>query len=140
MGPLELLATVAEFLDGNEVRYFVTGSMASMAYGETRTTMDVDVAVYLRYADARAMTERFVEPDWYLSPEGMRDAIEHCTQFNLIHVPSGLKVDFMTIEDRGYDGTRFQRARRLEYAPGRQAWFSAPEDVILKKLQWVMTS
>ena len=62
--------------------------------------------------------------------------MEHCSQFNLIHVPSGLKVDFMIPSDTAFNESHFRRARRLEFAPGVSACFSAPEDVILKKLEF----
>ena len=43
MGPYELLRTVVEVLERLRIPYLVTGSIASMAYGEPRLTNDSDI-------------------------------------------------------------------------------------------------
>lgn len=136
MGPTDLLLHTAEVLERIGIRYFVAGSMAAMFYGEYRSTHDVDVVVFLRFGKIPFLVEAFPPPEWYLDPLTIHDAMEHCGQFNLIHVPTALKVDFMTPEEDYYNEVRFERARRKEVAPGKSAWFAAPEDVILKKLEY----
>jgi hypothetical protein len=136
VGPRDLLLVVADVLDRAGIRYFVSGSMASMAYGEYRSTLDVDVVIYLKLGQISALLDAFEQPDYYLAVEAIHDALEHCSQFNVIHVKSGLKVDFMTPDDTYHNQLRFERARQLEVAPGRAVWFSSPEDVILKKLEY----
>jgi hypothetical protein len=44
MDPGELLARVAEVLAGNSIPFFVTGSTATIAYGEPRFTNDIDIS------------------------------------------------------------------------------------------------
>ena len=39
----DLLACVIEAFDGLQIPYLVTGSVASMAYGEPRLTNDIDI-------------------------------------------------------------------------------------------------
>lgn len=129
-----MLIHVTGVLERLEIPYFVAGSMASMLYGEYRSTQDVDIVVFLRFGKIPRLVAEFPEPDWYLDPSTIHDAMEHCGQFNLIHIPSALKVDFMTPEEDYYHEVRFSRARRHEVAPGISAMFAAPEDVILKKL------
>ena len=46
-GPAELLAHLAASLELLQIRYLVTGSMATIAYGEPRFTNDIDVVVAL---------------------------------------------------------------------------------------------
>jgi len=43
MGPYEPLPTVVEVLERLRIPYLVTGSIASMAYGEPRLTNDSDI-------------------------------------------------------------------------------------------------
>jgi hypothetical protein len=42
MGPSELLEEVADVLESMGIPYLVTGSMATIAYGEPRFTNDVE--------------------------------------------------------------------------------------------------
>ncbi len=43
MGPYELLGNIVLILERLKIPYLVTGSMASMAYGEPRLTNDIDI-------------------------------------------------------------------------------------------------
>jgi hypothetical protein len=43
MGPYELLQRVVETLERLGIPYLVTGSIATMAYGEPRLTNDIDI-------------------------------------------------------------------------------------------------
>jgi hypothetical protein len=135
-GPADMLCFVAELLARHEVPYFVTGSMAAMFYGEQRTTRDVDVVVDLSHTGARALAEACTSPHWYLSKEAMMDAMAREGMFNAIHVPSGLKLDFVVVTPVGYHMSRFARAIPREIAPGTSVRIAAAEDVILMKLRY----
>lgn len=56
--------------------------------------------------------------------------------FNIIHVPSGLKVDVIVSDCVGFDKLRLDRARRREFLPGMSAVFSSAEDVIVNKMRF----
>jgi hypothetical protein len=47
MEPSELLQRFVGVLDRLDIRYLMTGSMASIAHGEPRLTNDIDVVVAL---------------------------------------------------------------------------------------------
>jgi hypothetical protein len=136
IGPRDLLAWTAATLDKLGIQYMVVGSMASMIYGEYRSTRDVDLAVQIGQADVPHLLAAFPEDEFYLSEEAIRDAIRHHSQFNAIHSSSGLKVDFMVQADTPHADQQALRARMLEVVPGSVVRFAAPEDVILKKLQY----
>lgn len=133
---IRLLLKLADVLNRGEVRYFISGSVASMHYGEARMTRDIDVVVHLRYGDIGTLLEAFQQPEFYLERLAILDALQHDGQFNAIQVPTGMKVDFMCAEASPYNKVRFERSRRVPFAPGIDIWFSAPEDVILKKLEY----
>jgi hypothetical protein len=136
VGPRDLLIHVARFLESIGAQYFVTGSMGAMVYGEFRMTQDVDIVVDLRYGHVPDLLGRFGEPDYYVSQSAIREAMENCSQFNVIEVATGLKVDFMIPDESAFNASRFARARSVEIAPGERVRVSAPEDVILKKLEY----
>jgi hypothetical protein len=110
MDPGELLARVAEVLASNSIPYFVTGSTATIAYGEPRFTNDIDIVVRLRASDQEALVSAFDSGEFYLAPESIGRAIRRRSSFNLIHPSSGLKVYFMVADDTEFNESRFRRS------------------------------
>lgn len=136
MGPRDLMLAVAGLFNRTGARYFVTGSMGAMAYGEYRSTIDVDIVVDLRYGDAADLRSEFCEPMYYLSAEAMYDAMQRCGMFNIIHRPTSMKADLIIPGDAPFNAMRFARIRTIEFAPGASVCVSSPEDIILSKLQF----
>jgi len=134
MGPTELLARVAPELDRLGIEYFVTGSVASGAWGEFRNTEDIDIVVVLGRRDVRSIINLFPAPEFYLSEDALIDAVENLRQFNVIQPNTGLKIDFMVVDADGFQGSCLARRRQRPVAAGVSAWFSAPDDLILNKL------
>ncbi len=132
----ELLSRVTGILERLRIPYLVTGSVATIAYGEPRLTNDIDVAVRLLPTQVPALCEAFPEDEFYISREAAMDAVERHGQFNILHPASGLKVDLMVTDDSEFNQTRFGRARWLRITPDLRAAFASPEDVILKKLEY----
>ena len=130
----ELLRHIVATCDKLGLRYLVTGSIATIFYGEPRFTNDIDVVIDLSDQQVGGFLEAFPSPEFYLSEEKMRDAIESRSQFNIIHPASGLKVDVMIPAGDSFDRSRFSRGRLVHPAPDYRAVFASPEDVIIKKL------
>jgi predicted nucleotidyltransferase len=135
VGPNDFMKQVVPCLNDAGTRYFVTGSMASMNYGEVRSTVDLDIVVDLRYSDANMLTEHFALPHWYLDRKAMLNAMQDCTSFNVIDNESIYKIDFMVVDASGYNKVRFDRVRARTVG-GVPVKMSAPEDVILMKLKF----
>lgn len=131
----ELLRRVTGILERLGIRYFVTGSMATIFFGEPRFTNDIDVVVDLPAGRIAELCAAFPSPDFYLSEETVRRAVARRGQFNIIHPSSGLKVDVMVPADTPFNRGRFLRARRVRPLPDLDAVFSSAEDVILKKME-----
>ena len=58
MGPYELLQKVITAFEELNIRYIVTGSVASMAYGEPRLTNDIDIVADIKLEQI-AFLERY---------------------------------------------------------------------------------
>lgn len=130
----ELLRRLVVALEQVGVRYLITGSTATIFYGEPRFTNDIDVVVQLDERDLGRFVAAFPGDEFYLSEEAAQRALATGGQFNVIHPRSGLKVDVIVATMTPFDRSRFERGRRLNPAPDYEAVFAAPEDVILKKL------
>lgn len=132
----ELLRHLVSTLELLGLRYFVTGSVATIYYAEPRFTHDIDVVVDLTPDAIQALSQAFPLPEYYVSEDAIREAINHHGQFNIYHPASGLKIDVLIPAENEFNESRFRRRRRLQPAPALDAWFSAPEDAILKKLEY----
>lgn len=131
----ELLQYIVGTLERLGFRYFVTGSMATIFFGEPRFTNDIDIVVDLPASRIAELCAAFPSPEFYLSEETVRRAVSHRGQFNIIHPSSGLKADVMVPSDSPFNRSRFTRTRTVKPSPDFEAVFSSPEDVILKKME-----
>lgn len=138
MQPLELFAVFTQPLERLGVPYFVTGSVASLVYGEPRMTHDVDLVVTLTDADARRLATAFPDEDFYCPPvEVMRVELRRATHghFNLIHHATGFKADVYLTGQNALHAWAFDHRRRA--GEGAAAfWVAPPEYVIVRKLEY----
>jgi len=132
----DLLERLVAVLERLQIPYLITGSVAAMAYGEPRLTNDIDVVVDLDEAHAAPFAAQFPPDEYYLSDEAIRDALIRKGQFNIIHPASGLKIDVIIQKGTPFEQSRFKRARLIHPADSYEARFAAPEDVILKKMEY----
>lgn len=130
----ELLRWIVGALEETGIPYLVTGSTATIFYGEPRFTADIDVVVELTAEGVPALLARFPAEEFYADEESTRRAVTRRGQFNIIHPASGLKVDVIVASGDDFDRSRFARARRVHPDASYSAAFASPEDVILRKL------
>ena len=132
--PHELMQRMSTFFESQGIAYRVVGSMASMAYGEPRLTIDIDMVADLNIHHVPSLCAEFCAPEYYVSETAVRHAINRRTQFNIIHPASGLKVDIFVPKDSEFTRSEAARAQRLRSEGEYDAWFGSPEDVLLNKL------
>jgi hypothetical protein len=132
----DLLRHVCKILEDLQLPYLVSGSQATIAFGEPRFTNDIDIVVALTPERLDQFVVCFPEEEFYLSRAAASDAIVHRSMFNIIHPTSGLKIDIIIPGASDYEQSRFDRGRKVQIAPDFAATFAAPEDVIIKKLQF----
>jgi hypothetical protein len=135
--PSDLLRRVADTLGILGVRYAVVGSMASTLYGDLRITNDIDVVIDLPLEKVQAFCAEFPDPEFYLSRPAVESAVRKRFQFNIIHPSSGLKVDCFIVGSEAFDQQQLTRAVATPREGGAYVVrFAAPEDVIIKKLEY----
>jgi len=133
---IELLKKIIEAFERFHVPYLVTGSVASMAYGEPRFTNDIDIVAAIQEDHIQGLLVEFPPAEFYINEDSIREAIRDRGQFNIIHPGSGLKVDVMIKKDAPFDNSRFKRVQRIHPSENYQANFASPEDVIIKKMEF----
>jgi hypothetical protein len=121
-----------------EARYMVTGSVASIAYGEPRLTHDIDIVVELDRIQAGRLALSFPAPDFYCPPidiirlELARECGGH---FNIIHQGTGFKADIYPLGQDPWSAWGLSRSRRF-LLEGIPMILAPPEYVITRKLEY----
>jgi hypothetical protein len=129
----ELLRRLAQTLERLDIPYLITGSVATIYWGEPRLTRDVDVVVQIALRDVERLVAAFPAPEFYMSDEAAVQAVRRRGQFNVIQPATGLKIDVMVAVMDDFDRSRFARLHRVDLG-GFEANIAAPDDAILKKL------
>lgn len=120
------------------VRYMVSGSVASIAYGEARLTHDVDIVVEILREHIDRLTAAFPQTEFYLPPpEVLRVEVGRTQRghFNIIHHETGFSADIYPCGHDTLSAWGLQRARKIP-VEGTDVWFAPAEYVILRKLEF----
>ena len=139
MQPLELLTAFVAPLENSKIPYFVTGSIASIFYGEPRLTHDIDIVIHLSPMDIHKLSSFFPLEQYYLPPEEViqieirRRPFGH---FNLIHHDSGLKADIYPDAEDPFHAWAFQNRKRVDLGKNVELWLAPPEYLITRKLEY----
>lgn len=135
---LGVLKIVVERLDSAGIRYMITGSIAANFYATPRMTRDIDIVINVEENDTDRLVVLFSK-DFYIDSEMIRSAIRNRRMFNIIHNEGVVKVDFIIRKNIEYRKIEFER-RRLTVFEGLEIYVTAPEDLILSKLEWAKDS
>ncbi len=133
----QALRILTRALERLQIPYLIGGSVASSALGVLRATMDVDLLVRLP-SDAVGQLVETLGSDWYADPDAMRDALKRDRPFNVIHKPTGEKIDFFPSVSEFHE-EELKRASVKELNLGEEVLrlpVASVEDMILAKLQW----
>jgi len=134
----DLIELFVRPLNSEGIRYLVSGSVASMLYGEPRVTHDVDLVVFLRLEQISRLPQIYPSPEFYVPPpEVIADELarEQHGQFNIIHTGSGMKADFFTANQDELHAWAFRNIRQYSIG-GQTIRLAPPEYVIIRKLEY----
>ncbi len=131
---LDILLSVTQRLNQAGISYMLGGAMALGFYTSPRMTRDIDIVVELRPEDGLRLHALFTD-GWYADSSAIADAIRTRRMFNVIHLKSMIKVDFIVRKLEAFDDSAFQR-RNLMSLEGQPISVVSVEDLILSKLRW----
>jgi len=125
-------------LNKGKLSYMVTGSTASIIYGEPRMTHDIDLVLELDVANVQNFINLFPPEEFYCPPQEVIEteiARETRGHFNVIHHETGFKADlYPTGQDELH---KWAMAKRKKVKIGQSDIFIAPpEYVIIRKLEY----
>jgi hypothetical protein len=131
----DLLIRIVAKLDAAGIPHMVAGSFASTYYGVPRATHDVDIVI----DPTRASLERFIHDlppaDYSADMDAALDALRRRSQFNVLDMETGWKVDFIVRKQRPFSLEEFSRRQPAELS-GARVQVASAEDSIVAKLEW----
>lgn len=137
LGPIEVLKDVVTRLETEGIPYFLVGSLAAMYYGRPRFTRDIDLVLQIHPSKVSKFEEIFPIEFYYCPPrEVIQDEVVRRGSFNLIHQTSGIKIDIVVLKDTEYSRSEMSRRTKIEILPQFEVYIAAPENIILKKLDF----
>ena len=138
MQELNLFKIYTDILNENKFRYFITGSVASIVYGDPRLTHDIDLVVNLEKTDIEKFFNSFPSTQFYCPPidvintELLRTSRGH---FNLIHHETGFKADIYLTGKEELQLWAMKNCKEIEFE-NSIIFIAPPEYVIVKKLEF----
>lgn len=136
--PVAVASHIADGLTQIGVSYVIGGSFASSVHGEPRSTNDVDMVADLRQTDVDSFIDA-IGPEYYVFREAVVDAVRQGGAFNVIHMPTAVKVDIFVAGADGFDHERLQRRTAIVFSRDADSvtlFVDTAEDTILRKLEW----
>ena len=136
---------IVDALEAAGVEYLLGGSVALWAWGEMRTTMDVDVVVNLPDQAIELFSAELLKRDMMVPPDIVRDIIAETRidlPINAIHPFSGYKADIYPVRPNNpLREAAFERRMVVDLGSSvGKVYVHSPEDLILFKLQYYTIS
>lgn len=135
--PSAIAMLVIDVLEELGIPYVIGGSLASIAHGEIRNTVDADIVADIQPEHVSPFVHA-LESQFHVTGLTIVDAIMYRSSFNMVHRDTALKVDVFLPKPRAFDRMQLERRGRevIVAKPERTAWVASAEDTILAKLEW----
>ncbi len=135
MTSVDLFRRIVAALNEAGIPFMLTGSFAGSWHGMTRATQDVDLVIAPDEDQLRKLVTLLPDDQYYVDPDAALDALRRSSQFNVIHLATGWKIDLIVRRDRPFSRQEFDRRETIEFM-GVQLAVATIEDVIIAKLEW----
>jgi len=129
-GLFEAAAEVGGFMSDRGWRYCLIGGLAVQRWGEPRTTLDADIALFTGWGGEEAFVDAILERFPSRVGDGREFALKH--RVCLIRAFNGKDVD-ISLGALPFEAEMMQRARIVEFAPGVRLPCCTAEDLFITK-------
>lgn len=137
--PSEIAKLLHPIFEELNIPYYITGGVAAIAYGDPRTTRDLDLVIQLNRGDIFNLASALEAAGFYCPPGAVEDIqAGRGRVLSVTHMVHVLNADIVLNADTDFDRSKMTRRRleALDEAGIEQFWIASPEDVILAKLLW----
>ena len=142
---LDFVKLVLEALQAANVEYLIGGAVAAWAWGEPRSTLDLDLVVDIPAEVVGRLSLELQNRDMLVPVEVILDALVEDRvdlPINAIHMHSGYKADLYPLRPKDdLRNSAFQRRVRVDFGPTLgEVFLHSPEDLIIYKLWYYSLS
>jgi hypothetical protein len=132
---LQLAGQLHTILMGAGVSYYVTGGIAAIAYGEVRTTQDVDIVLAIERSEVVRLAALLEQAGFYVP--GVDDVLSgRMRTLQVTHMETISRADLIVAILNDYEQLKFDRKQAYPLPDGTQIYLASPEDVVINKLRW----
>ena len=126
-------------LEAASIEYMIGGAVASWAWGEPRSTLDLDLVVNIPLESIQHLANELKKRDMLVSGEMILDIIledRSDLPINAVHMHSGYKADLYPVrEGDELRASAFSRRQKVDLGePLGEVYLHSPEDLIIYKL------
>ncbi|NJK27558.1 MAG: hypothetical protein HC925_01915 [Coleofasciculaceae cyanobacterium SM2_3_26] len=132
---ISLAGLLHEILTQLDISYYITGGVAAIAYGEPRTTRDLDMVLAVEPSDCDRLVA-VLEASGFYVPGVEEVKAGRMTTLGITHMESIARADLVLSGNGEFDRLKFQRIRAIDVPSVGILQFISPEDIILSKLLW----
>lgn len=129
---VEALADLSTALGRANLRWYLFGAQAAIAYGSTRVTKDIDVTVEPPGTGAAPLTDTLGRASLEPRVEDVDGFLARTRVLPMVHTPTGIPVDIV-LAGPGLEELFLDRARSVALG-GVEVPVASPEDVIAMKI------
>ena len=136
---------VLEAIEAAGIDYMIGGAVAAWAWGEPRSTLDLDLVVNIPLESVQLFSDALKNRDMLVPAEVMLDIILEDRvdlPINAIHMHSGYKADLYPVrEGDELRASAFKRRQKIDLGESFGAvYLHSPEDLIIYKLLYYSIS
>jgi hypothetical protein len=136
---LDFVRLVLDALQAAGVEYLIGGAVAAWAWGEPRSTLDLDLVVDIPAEAMNRLSHELEKRDMPVPVEAILDALVEeraDIPINAIHMHTGYKADLYPLRPKDeLRRSAFQRRVKVDFGPPLgEVFLHSPEDLIIYKL------
>lgn len=141
----DFIHLVLEALEAAGIEYMIGGAVAAWAWGEPRSTLDLDLVVNIPLESIGQLSNELMKRDMLVPEEIilaniLEDSID--LPINAIHMHSGYKADLYPVRDGDkLRAAAFGRRQKVDLGNSiGEVYLHSPEDLIIYKLWYFSIS
>jgi hypothetical protein len=137
--PGEIARILHGIFESLNIPYYITGGVCAIAYGDPRTTRDLDVVVECERSNIMTLVTQLEAEGFYCPPGAVSDIQSgRARVLSVTHMQLILNADIVLNAKTEFDRSKMERRRltAIGLEDSEQFWLASPEDVILAKLLW----
>jgi len=123
----DVFGRIVGALEQAGIPYMLTGSFASSYHGMPRATQDIDIVIAANPDQLRTFANLLPAREYYVDLEEALEAHGRQTQFKVVDLSTGWKVDLIIRKSRAFSRTEFKRREPVELH-GLRLYVATAED------------